>query len=279
MSATIPPATDYMRAQPAPTALPFRVRTVGRIREAPWHSTLGTYHGDAMLTLFLAGRGAYRQSDRTLSVEAGMLGLVLPESDVGVLAADPADPYDHYYIRFAGAEALCIAHRFALRCPAPFSLLPGWQGLLPYLSRALEHFDSRTARDEYMRPVDGALAQLLVQLDNPVVEDVSQALTASSLRSYMENRLEEPMDIARMAGHFRVSKGHLCRQARRLLGGTLVPAWRTMKVGWARQLLADTDMTVDEVSRRVGFSSPFYFSTVFKQVAGCSPSQWRVDHG
>jgi AraC-like DNA-binding protein len=51
--------------------------------------------------------------------------------------------------------------------------------------------------------------------------------------------------------------------------------WRDLKLEWARELLRETDMTVDEVSRRVGFNSPFYFSTVFRQGIGISPTSWR----
>lgn len=57
---------------------------------------------------------------------------------------------------------------------------------------------------------------------------------------------------------------YYCRLARSELGQTVVAVWRDLKLEWARELLRETDMTVDEVSRRVGFNSPFYFSTIVK---------------
>ena len=44
------------------------------------------------------------------------------------------------------------------------------------------------------------------------------------------------------------------------------------------ELLADKDLSILEVSERAGFTNQRYFSTVFKQVYGTTPSKYRQEH-
>ena len=78
-----------------------------------------------------------------------------------------------------------------------------------------------------------------------------------------------------MAEHFAVSKPHLCRTAKRLLGQPLHEAWTQLKIEWARVLLAEPTLSVKQVARRVGYADPLYFSKVFRKLTGRPPSQAR----
>ncbi|MBN1557680.1 MAG: helix-turn-helix domain-containing protein [Lentisphaerae bacterium] len=267
--------SPYLRKPSPPTACPFRVRTFGRICDAPWHATLGTYFGDAMLTVVLSGKGSYRVRGKVIPVHGGMIGMVLPGPRVGVLAADPAAPYDHYYVRFAGTEALAIAARLRTSLGCDFGEHPCRQDALPVLGEMQHHRPANEAAEPRMVRLDALLAVLLVTLDEQPEPAAGPPVTRRELCDYMERRLDAPMDLSRMAGHLGISKGHLCRLARRELGETVVSAWRRLKLERACELLRETDMSIDEVSRRTGFSSPFYFSTVFSRQLRCSPSAWR----
>jgi AraC family transcriptional activator of pobA len=44
----------------------------------------------------------------------------------------------------------------------------------------------------------------------------------------------------------------------------------------ARGLLAETDLPVAEVARRVGVADPGYFSRLFSRTHGTSPRKWRA---
>jgi AraC-like DNA-binding protein len=43
----------------------------------------------------------------------------------------------------------------------------------------------------------------------------------------------------------------------------------------ARALLAETDLPVAEVARRVGVTDPGYFTRLFSRAHGTSPRVWR----
>jgi len=43
----------------------------------------------------------------------------------------------------------------------------------------------------------------------------------------------------------------------------------------AREVLATSDMTVQEVAAQLGYSDPFHFQRIFKQCSGMTPSAFR----
>jgi len=234
-----------------------------------------------MITVIVSGKGMYRQEGRTQHLSAGMIGIVLPDEHVGLLMADPNEPYDHLYCRFAGREAKRVAQRirqmYATNDEAFFAfkewaivseiLLRG----LPLEPRGTDHID-----EERLTRRDAILAEALAameQTDEPAIETGS--LTADLLRTYLQDHISEPTDLERVARYFDISKAHLCRVARKLLDMTLLQCWEQIKMQRAQLLLREPDLSVAQVARRVGYGDPFYFSKVFRRAVGSSPSQWR----
>lgn len=274
------PKRDPMWRDPSPpTALPFRIRSLGRMRRNPYHTTPGTHHQDVMLTLVLGGRGTYSRAGLTQLVEAGMVGLVLPGPDVGLLMADAQDPYDHFYCRFAGHYAAQAAQRIRDRYSPdrPFFAWDDWQQGAEILHRmnALG-LDGRPASDpERMTPVEAMLAHLLALLDCPVPPAGRARLTRRVLETYFTDHLAEPISLQAVADHLGLSRSHLCRLAHHLLGDTLQRTWQRLKMDWAQVLLREPSLSVADVARRVGYADAFYFSKVFRDHTGLSPRAWR----
>ena len=52
-----------------------------------------------------------------------------------------------------------------------------------------------------------------------------------------------------------------------------------LKVNRARELLSYSSYNISEIARLVGYDNPLYFSRVFSQNMGCSPSEYRSGAG
>ncbi len=268
---------DFSRPPSPPTPLPFKTRVAGFVENTPHHATLGTYNDDAMVTLFVGGAGQYRSGAAAIPVSAGMLGMVLPGGDVGILSSDKISPYEHYYCRFAGSEALKTAVRIRERMSADFAPIEDWPELVEAFERLVSFFrkyGTAGSKSERTVPTDAALALLLSLIEHREGKP-GRGLAAEDLARYMGERISSPVDLDRMAVHFDVSKEHLCRCGRRLLGDTLYGVWFRIKMQWAMRLLRETADPVADIALKCGYNDPFYFSRAFKSFAGESPRAWR----
>ncbi|GAA3576551.1 AraC family transcriptional regulator [Amycolatopsis ultiminotia] len=84
-----------------------------------------------------------------------------------------------------------------------------------------------------------------------------------------------PWTVAELAAKTGVSRAAFARRFTALVGEppmTHLTGWR---IALAAELLRDTDLTVDAIARRVGYSGAFALSVAFKRVRGSRPSDHR----
>ena len=232
-----------------------------------------------MLTLITASEGTYRHHGHNVPLSSGMVGLVFPDAEIGLQRANEHSPYAHYFCRFAGDQATAVAQRIAeANGNQPFFYVAQWESLISLFQELCARkvvYEDDLNKDLFLS-TDALLAALLAQLEYPKSSTTNGVLLAKgSLRQYMIDRINQPMDIELMAQYFNLSKSHLCRKAKQLSGETLIQIWRTIKMEWAGQLLIAKELKIVEVARCVGYDDPFYFSHCFKLHHGISPRAWR----
>ncbi|WP_157246420.1 GlxA family transcriptional regulator [Nonomuraea typhae] len=130
---------------------------------------------------------------------------------------------------------------------------------------------NRAARRCVMPPSrDGGQAQYI---DRPLPDPAGTSTAAT--RTWMLDRLTEPLDLATLAAHAGMSVRTFTRRFREETG--LSPAkWLTgQRVGHARQLLEATDLPVDEVARRAGFGTAVSLRQHLHAAVGVAPLTYR----
>jgi AraC-like DNA-binding protein len=83
-------------------------------------------------------------------------------------------------------------------------------------------------------------------------------------------------DIARETG---VSKFHFTRMFTKATGQTPVNYMTRIRMERAVELLRGTELSVEDIARQIGYSSGSYFSKVFRERVGFSPSEFREARG
>ena len=76
--------------------------------------------------------------------------------------------------------------------------------------------------------------------------------------------------------HFHISQYHLCREFKRYTSSTIVQYIHNLRVLHAQRLLQESDYSITEISKRVGFSNVTHFNRVYKSVTGMFPSQNKL---
>jgi AraC family transcriptional regulator, transcriptional activator of pobA len=78
-----------------------------------------------------------------------------------------------------------------------------------------------------------------------------------------------------LANSINISYRHLARIFKQVTGLTIVEKLNDIRVYEAKKLLKDTDKTIREIAREVGFENEYYFSNTFTHRAYTSPSKFR----
>ena len=79
-------------------------------------------------------------------------------------------------------------------------------------------------------------------------------------------------DICKEIG---ISRVQLYRKVKAVLGLNVNDYILSVRMQKAKYLLLNEDLTISEISFKVGFSSQAYFATVFKAKFGATPSEYK----
>lgn len=82
-------------------------------------------------------------------------------------------------------------------------------------------------------------------------------------------------DLARELGVSPSRAGHIVRET---CGESFVALKKRLRIEAARQMLAGTLLTVDQVAYECGFRDPRYFYRAFRDSTGMSPGKWRLEN-
>lgn len=253
-----------------------------------------------MVFLCRGGTGAVRINDQTYRLVEGMV-LVLPWGHTISYAADDMDPFlvggAHLVARHdAGAPIRpTIAHGpdhelagCAWRRDDPS--LGGHQviattaadhpDLFDVTAYAIAVFARAEPAGRLMRALGTLLADELDTLDRRHRSPYAANLPADLRRllSYIDRQLEEPLTARVLAQVAGVSEATLTRRFRAHLDSSPMAWVIGRRIAHATNLLRTTSLPVAQVARRCGIGDPYYFSRLFRERLGESPSAWRRSH-
>jgi AraC family transcriptional regulator len=91
----------------------------------------------------------------------------------------------------------------------------------------------------------------------------------------IDEAYDRDLSLTEMAQHAGVTPQHLCRVFRQTLRMRPVEYLTQRRVQAAQALIRRGELPLAEIARQTGFSSPGYFSTVFRRCVGMSPGDYR----
>ena len=92
---------------------------------------------------------------------------------------------------------------------------------------------------------------------------------------YIREHLHESITIKQLCDETHLSTSVLYKKFHSHFGCTVNDYINTKRVEESLRLLEKTDLSIEEIAERIGFSSASYFSRIFKQKMGTSPMCFR----
>lgn len=99
------------------------------------------------------------------------------------------------------------------------------------------------------------------------------------LNELISEHLDNPeLDVNFVATRMAMSRASLYTKLKALADISIGDYINKFRMARVMELLADKNLTILEVSEKAGFTNQRYFSTVFKQIYGMTPSKYRQEH-
>ena len=160
-----------------------------------------------------------------------------------------------------------------LRLPA--ARRPVWNAAVAAIETELTE-----RQDGYRQAALAHLTLLLIDLARLAVDVVgdlrhSGEPVLAEVFAVIDRRHDSALSLRDVAAEVGMTPGHLTTLVRKRTGRTVGDWIIERRMAESRRLLADTDLSVAEVARRVGIADPGYFSRLFRRTHGVAPRVWR----
>ncbi len=136
--------------------------------------------------------------------------------------------------------------------------------------------------------IGALLSVLLVQILREMTKDTAtsgadvglpeyrdKAVEVAQIEAFFEKHYDAFPSPAELAKHLNVSTRQLDRILKQLFGVSFSVKLVATKTELAKDLLKSTDLSVTDISQRLGYLSPASFSASFKKQTGVSPNSFR----
>ncbi len=181
----------------------------------------------------------------------------------------------YYWVHFSGSEAFVTLSQCALELGVPLRV-----GLHKRLTGGFERlFEDFLRRDELF---DLSLSQTLARL----LIDLSR-LKASSSERRSDDRIDRviarihksyasELSVASLAAEEFLSEGRLRVLFKERCGMSPRRYITALRIDSARELLEQPELSIAEIAAAVGIPDSLYFSRLFRDSVGVSPSEYRL---
>ncbi len=105
----------------------------------------------------------------------------------------------------------------------------------------------------------------------------SEQVFLKKLNAIIADNLKNPdFSVEELAHQLNISRVQLYRKVKALIGLSISEYINSQRLSKAKSLLQDSTLNISEIAYSVGYSSPGYFSTSFKNKYGISPKSFKI---
>ncbi|MGL5642669.1 MAG: helix-turn-helix domain-containing protein, partial [Paraclostridium sp.] len=146
-------------------------------------------------------------------------------------------------------------------------------------NNTLKGYSIKNIRNIQKEISNAIINSCIVENDNKEDDDFSVSKTLRPAIDYIYNNKSENISMEKMANLCHVSTSYFSRLFSKELGENFSTYIPKLKIKWAKTLLKETDMHINEISDELGFSESGYFIKIFKKHEGVTPFLYKKHYG
>lgn len=204
------------------------------------------------------------------------IGYIVVPGELEIVEADKVHPYESYWIMFEGTNAADIIKKCNL---------PEHNGVFEFkksrqcadiIRKAL--FDISPVNEfEESCIIHSAFYQILA-FHMQTVKDTESISVVQKIRDFIKNNYHKPISIGELALEYNYTRNHIYKLFKTEYNMSPQEYLLSLRIEKAKQLLKDEseNFSVSDISTMTGFNDPLYFSRIFRQKTGLSPTKYRT---
>jgi AraC family transcriptional regulator of arabinose operon len=222
------------------------------------------------------GQGSVLLGSKETQIEPNQF-FILPKNKKYEFKSHETNPWTIYWFNFNGSIALELFIRYELKknLNIPFSV-----DRILLFEKVFNLFNKNSKEEllEYATLLSLNFISSFIYNDfDEQVKIEKEETLIDSIKHFLLNNLDKNFSLDDMATKYNLSKSHLQARFKLETGYPLMGYFNFKKIQQASQYLNCTDLSIKEISFKVGFQDPLYFSRIFKNYSGKSPSLYRND--
>ena len=240
-----------------------------------WHSVPHT-HNHMELFYIVGGRGQFLIQDQLYPVNANNLVIInpnVPHTEVSL----NAQPLEYIVLGIEGVELASSEHS-----NGRFSMLDHFEsveisGCLRNILREMEQ-KSTGYEDICQAYMEILLIRLMrsTALSVPMQpQQISANRQCAAVKRYIDQHFKETLTLDQLAEEAHMNKFYLSHAFKQEFGVSPINYLISCRIEESKYLLAETDLSISQIAQLLNFSSPSYFSQVFRRTQGVSPVEFR----
>jgi two-component system response regulator YesN len=120
--------------------------------------------------------------------------------------------------------------------------------------------------------------QRIIPIDSIKFNENSQASLFKRIIKYVDAGYTRNVSLSDITAEVHISMPYICTLFRKYKNCTLSEYIIGIRIDKAKELFEHTDMKTYEVSEKVGYTNPQYFSMLFKKWTGMTPTEYKQAH-
>ncbi len=123
------------------------------------------------------------------------------------------------------------------------------------------------------------LNRIFLKMHTSVKTKSSAPRIAEEMKNYLNLHIQDKFKIEDLCKHISRSESRTIRIFKDAYGVTPYAYVLNKKIILAKSLLLNTNLSVKQIAYKLNFTDEYYFSNIFKDKTGVSPSSFRKAHG
>lgn len=203
---------------------------------------------------------------------------IIPKKTPHEYKADGVDPWSIYWFHFDGTMAPELYDRYLATNTENYKNVPFTIEKIKLFDKIFSLFERNYLENQLEFANLLSLNFISSFIYHDFESDISMSYSntlVDSIKTFLLENLDKSFTLDEIASKFNYSKSYLHTKFKKNTGYSVMVFLNLKKTQKACEFLNYTDLSIKEISFKVGFNDPLYFSRIFKNFMGKSPRNYR----